>query len=116
MRHRRREPRTMVSDPFRLAALPAPLRWPIERALGMTTLGRLYDELQQSPRRSPDPFERRVLRALGIRLHVTQSDLAPIPSRGPVVIAANHPHGAVDGPLLLELVRRVRPDVRLLAN
>src|SRR5262249_43232041 len=35
---------------------------------------------------------------------------------GPVVIAANHPHGAVDGLLLVDLVRRVRPDVRVLAN
>src|SRR5262249_12880069 len=39
-----------------------------------------------------------------------------IPASGPIVIAANHPHGALDGLLLLDLVRRVRPDVRLLAN
>src|SRR5262249_38881552 len=32
------------------------------------------------------------------------------------VMVANHPHGALDGLLLLDLVRRVRPDVRVLAN
>src|SRR5262249_58452184 len=65
---------------------------------------------------SPAPFETRVLDALDIRSQTIAADLTSIPARGPVVIAANHPHGALDGLLLLDAVRRVRPDVRVLAN
>jgi putative hemolysin len=63
-----------------------------------------------------EPFERRALRALGVGLNVSPSDLHRIPTDGPVLLTANHPHGALDGLLLAELVRRVRPDVRLVAN
>jgi putative hemolysin len=33
-----------------------------------------------------------------------------------LVVVANHPHGALDGLVLASLIRRIRPDVRLLAN
>src|SRR5205814_9814130 len=41
---------------------------------------------------------------------------ASVPSTGPLVIAANHPHGALDGLVLASVVRRVRADVRILTN
>jgi putative hemolysin len=105
----------MISDPFHIAAIPAALRWPIETALGISTLRRLYSQIHQR-RDEPEFFERRVLRTLDISSQVTESDQRAIPAHGPIVIAANHPHGALDGLLLLDLVRRVRPDVRVLAN
>src|SRR5262245_40474573 len=103
----------MVADPFRITAIPAPLRWPIEAALGISTLRALYGRVQQTEQDSGEPFERRALRVLDIMPHATESDLSSIAASGPVVIAANHPHGAVDGLVLLDLVRRVRPDVRV---
>src|SRR5262245_3459900 len=105
----------MAADPFHLNTLPAALRWPIEHALGISTLRTLYRRVQLE-RAAGEPFEHRALCVLGIEPQVDESDLSSIPGRGPVVIAANHPHGAVDGLLLLDLVRRVRPDVRVLAN
>lgn len=39
-----------------------------------------------------------------------------IPSSGRVVIVANHPIGSLDGLSLLQLVRSVRPDVKIVAN
>ena len=65
--------------------------------------------------RSGDPFERRALRALGITVEVEASDGA-IPAHGPLIVAANHPTGLVDGLLMLTALRTLRPDVRLLAN
>ena len=59
-------------------------------------------------------FEDRALQALDIS--VDPHDLDLIPPHGPVVIVANHPHGALDGLVLISLVRRVRQDVKLLAN
>ncbi len=41
---------------------------------------------------------------------------AAIPSTGPLIVAANHPTGALDGLALIEAIRAVRSDVRLLAN
>ena len=105
----------MTSDPFRIDEIPAALRWPIETALAMPALRRLYERVRHDPD-SLESFERRVLCALDIRAHAAGPDLRSIPASGPLVIAANHPHGALDGLLLLDLVRRVRPDVRVLAN
>ncbi|HJZ71592.1 MAG TPA: GNAT family N-acyltransferase [Vicinamibacterales bacterium] len=106
----------MTSDPFRVAEIPAALRRPLECALGISTLRRLYRRVQDAQSVAPGFFERGALRTLEISARVTESDLKSIPARGPVVIAANHPHGALDGLLLLDIVRRVRPDVRVLAN
>lgn len=39
-----------------------------------------------------------------------------IPTRGRVVIVANHPIGSLDGLALLKLVREIRPDVKVVAN
>ena len=44
------------------------------------------------------------------------ADAAAIPSRGPLVIASNHPHGALDGLALASVLRAVRPDIRILTN
>lgn len=105
----------MTIDPFRIDGIPAALRWPIETALAIPALRRLYQRVQHGPD-AREPFEKRVLSALDVRAHAREADLRSIPASGPLVIAANHPHGALDGLLLLDLVRRVRPDVRILAN
>ena len=43
-------------------------------------------------------------------------DGAGIPDGGPLLVAANHPTGALDGLVLAEAIRQVRPDVRILTN
>ena len=64
----------------------------------------------------PEAFVERVLDALGITIAVEDGELDRIPRSGPTIIAANHPQGALDGLVLAALARRVRPDVRLVAN
>ncbi|MAT50287.1 MAG: GNAT family N-acetyltransferase, partial [Porticoccaceae bacterium] len=39
-----------------------------------------------------------------------------IPTRGKVVIIANHPIGSLDGLALVKLIREIRPDVKVVAN
>lgn len=108
--------REVTLDPFRIDQIPAAFRWPVEAALAIPALRRIYRRVRDAEHDSLEEFETRVLRALDVSPRATDADLMAIPARGGAVIAANHPHGALDGLLLLDLVRRVRPDVRVLAN
>ena len=103
----------MTADPFHIADLPGVFRRPIEAAIGIPALRDLYRRVRHDRCGS---FEARVLRALGITANASDTDVKAIPAAGPIVISANHPHGALDGLVMLDLVRRVRPDVRILAN
>ena len=112
----------MPGDPFQIEILPAtPLRRAafivarpvLERILAFRRYRVLYRVAQGM---SDAPFESRALRALDINTEVAAADLDHIPRSGPVIIAANHPHGAVDGLILMAALRRVRPDIRMLTN
>jgi putative hemolysin len=84
-----------------------------DRTLGLPHLRTLYEAARSV---STDDFAGDVLAAAGVGVAVSERDLLSIPSNGPLVIVANHPFGAVEGLVLLSLVRRVRGDVRLMAN
>lgn len=56
------------------------------------------------------------LEHLGLGYHLLDGDLERIPETGPVFVVANHPFGGIDGLILGDLLRRVRPDVKFLAN
>ncbi|HET9369194.1 MAG TPA: GNAT family N-acyltransferase [Vicinamibacterales bacterium] len=86
----------------------------VERALGLTTLGRMYRESVGSA--VVDDFPERALRALGISYEAIGAPTGAIPADGPLVVVANHPFGAADGLALLALLRQVRSNVRLLGN
>jgi putative hemolysin len=103
----------MRSEPFVLDDLAPLTRAVIEWCLNVRTFRHLraHDSFCRSV-----PFERAVLDALEISIDAFASDLAAIPPSGPTVIVANHPHGPLDGLVMTELVRRVRDDVRVLAN
>ena len=101
-------PSTLAGRVATLVARPL-----LEQLGGLKRLRTLYRSL---PPGADDSFPSRALEALSIDASAYQEDLAQIPRQGPVVIAANHPRGALDGLALAALIRRVRPDARLLAN
>jgi putative hemolysin len=73
----------------------------------------LYRRVQQSP----EGFQLETLLAeMRVRLRLDAADQARIPATGPVVVVANHPYGMLDGAILAVLLRRVRPDVKVLTN
>lgn len=53
---------------------------------------------------------------LNIDCRVRHDEIQNIPSRGRIVIVANHPLGGLDGLALLRLVGSIRRDVRIVAN
>jgi len=61
-------------------------------------------------------FWQGVLEVMGIELQTPDEQLRNIPTEGPVVVVANHPHGMVDGMVFAELVGRVRQDYRILTR
>jgi putative hemolysin len=85
----------------------------LTRLLGLNALSRTYQAVPEGPH---DTFAERVLDTLSVTIDVAPTDLAHIPASGPLIVAANHPRGALDGLALAAIVRRVRPDVRVVAN
>jgi len=80
----------------------------LDALLGLRTLQRRYESLPSGD------FVAQALRTLDIRAEM--DGLARLPRDGGVIITANHPTGAMDGLLVLDAVRRVRADVRVLGN
>src|SRR5579862_260943 len=62
-----------------------------------------------------DVFER-LLALLDVTYRVAPEDLARIPATGPVVVTANHPFGFLEAAILAAVLRRVRPDFKIVAN
>lgn len=82
--------------------------------LGIHKINRLYGEAQ--PRTGAE-FAQNILDQLQITPKTNTHKLEQIiPRKGACVIVANHPHGALDGLLLMVLVTKIRPDVKFLGN
>jgi putative hemolysin len=91
----------------RFAAFAAPV---IDPLLGLTTLERLYAGIREGN------FIDVALERLGIAVDVNTDQLQHLPERGPAIVVANHPTGAMDGLALAHALLRRRRDVRLLGN
>jgi putative hemolysin len=92
--------------------LPRPVLAGAHRLLGLDRLAAVYDTLQEQPGSLPS----RLLRHLNIDCRVTPEDLRQVPRNGPVVVVANHPYGILEAAVLAEMLPRLRPDVKFLAN
>ncbi|RJG42193.1 GNAT family N-acyltransferase [Motilimonas pumila] len=71
---------------------------------------------QQYPHLSGYDFVEKVLDYFDFSYRTTDREIARIPVTGKVVIIANHPIGSLDGLALLQLLQRIRPDVKVVAN
>ena len=85
-------------------------------AAKLTPVGRVRD-LYRRVQESPDGFTlENLLSAMHVRVRVSPADEARIPASGPVIVVANHPYGVLDGAILTVVLRRARPDVKILTN
>lgn len=114
---------TELSGPFSLDDRFGPSRFrrlfhlvrpSVERLAGIPQLNTIY---HQSCSVAPAPsFFHAVLQSMSVSVQVSDSDAGCIPTRGPVIVVANHPFGCIEGIALGALLLDRRPDVRLLAN
>ena len=93
------------------------VRKPLEKLVGMTEINAIYARSTTGGAGgNSHTFVRNVLSDLNVHCDVSDEDLARIPRGGPAVVVANHPFGGIEGMLLAELLLRVRPDVKVMAN
>lgn len=53
---------------------------------------------------------------LNFKYEVSAEDKKRIPAEGPLIMVANHPHGILDGLVLIKLIKEIRNDVKVVAN
>ena len=87
---------------------------PVERISGLRATDDIYARAWKMPQ--DIPFCARVLQAVGARTDFSEDELAKVPREGAVVVVSNHPFGGIEGVILLTLLRRIRPDVKAMAN
>lgn len=83
------------------------------RLLNVNKLNQMYSDINH--KKGVD-FVEAALSSLKVRYAHGENDLENIPKTGPFVIVANHPFGMLDGLVLLDIVARIRPDVKIVAN
>lgn len=91
-------------------------KFPLEKFLALSYLNRKYREALRDEEKKQGDFLERALKALNIRTIVDAEELLHIPERGPVVVVANHPFGALEGLVMAAVLRQRRPDVKIMAN
>lgn len=61
-------------------------------------------------------FVDEILRLIGVKIEINESELKNIPLEGAFTAIANHPYGGVEGLILLKILCTVRPDAKIMAN
>jgi putative hemolysin len=84
------------------------------RLAGVDALTSLYAQLQSAG--EGEGLIDRLLTRLRVSHRVADRDLAHIPRTGATIVVANHPCGMLEGALFASILRRVRQDVKILAN
>jgi putative hemolysin len=115
-------PNSQPQAPVDLGALFAePLRRflaPVEPAIQKLLLVDRLQEILQSAGRDSQGHDRfdRLLTLLDVAYRLDAEDLQHIPAAGSAVVTANHPFGFLEAALMAAVLRRIRSDVKILAN
>lgn len=83
------------------------------RMLSIDKVNDLYDRCAGS--RGPD-FAGAVLKDIGVRYEVLNSEVLSRLPEGPFITISNHPYGHIDGIMLIDLFGHIRPDYKVMVN
>ena len=109
--------RNFSSSPYlpqRFGILTRPVASTLDTVLGLRKLADFYYGFPENT--PPVEFAGDVLRGLGVEACVAPEELDLVPTQGPCIVVANHPHGMLDGLIVMHLLGGVRDDFRVMAN
>jgi len=81
--------------------------------LGFNKINKKYSNFASFAGRE---FTTEMLKEFKVKYDFIEKELDYIPQEGPFIVVANHPFGAVDGVILLNIISSIRPDVKFLTN
>jgi len=81
--------------------------------LRINKLNKLYDEI--SYHRGMD-FIDALIDKLQLEYEVSEEELAKVPKNGAFITVSNHPFGGIDGMLLVKVLSKIRPDIKVMSN
>lgn len=80
---------------------------------GLNKTNRIHARLRQY---DGHDFTEHFLKYLNISCNVSQKQLENIPKEGGFTIVSNHPFGGIEGIMLYDLIYKIRPDFKMMAN
>ena len=105
----------LFDDP--LKRFLAPVEPAIQKFLLLDRLvGMLQSACRETQGHADNAVFERFLAMLDVTYRGTHEDLARIPAAGSVVVTANHPFGFLEAAIMAVVIRRVRPDFKIVAN
>jgi len=88
----------------------------LQSLLGIDELNRIHRTASQACGNQGISFWKACVEVMDLRLDIAPADLLRLPTTGPAVVVANHPFGATEAILLMDLLQGLRPDVRVMGN
>lgn len=83
------------------------------KVLSLNKLNKLYDHHKD---KSGAEFVNGILKELDIKINIDDTYLKKLPANKTFVIVSNHPHGILDGLLLLNLLYPIYPHIKIIVH
>ena len=81
--------------------------------LRINKINKLYNDLSHLKGME---FIDALIERLQLEYEISKEELAKIPKDGAFITVSNHPFGGIDGMLLIKILYKIRPDIRVLSN